>query len=288
MPEPTRTKKSRPKRNQALLPAWWLEVTPHYTLDLDDENARRMMEERMAMQYSQLVEDEAAKGLMFDIDGNLIEGHNGADGTSSSSPSGDWKSNWTGRKKKGDADAAPKEPEKPKLFGGRNFKPGSPGWDPKQWGIDAKDLDYDKYLRGSLLPPQFIVAMNNFAKATGHFKETNNGDFTSGNNLKTTEGAYGRSAEQPAHVPDWMKKKLRSTKDGAAIRHGIYDDSPNRHWKGRDAAAAAAAATAGEEGTSDKEEQPQGGEQEETSPSKNINLSSEPTTSAPPKMFSHK
>ena len=272
MPEASQKKKSRPKRNEALIPAWWMEVTPHHTLDLDDEKARRDMEERMAMYYANLAEEEAAKGMMFDIDGNPIE-DNGGSGRGSS---GDWKSNWTGRKKKDDSGAeAPAE--KPKMFGGRNFKPGSPGWDPKQWGIDANDLDYDKYLSGSMLPPQFITAMNNFAKATGHFKS--HSDYTS--NLRSTEGTYGRLAEKQTHVPDWMKKKLRSTSQGASIRHGIYDDSPNRHWKGRDAAAEGG--TIMEEGEEPEKESSQPREQAPT-PRQQDNHVSKPT----PKPFSHK
>ncbi|KAL7578782.1 hypothetical protein ACA910_016007 [Epithemia clementina (nom. ined.)] len=228
MPEPTKQKKSRPKRNEALIPAWWMEVTPHYTLDLEDEKARREMEERMALYYAQLAEQEASKGMMFDIDGNPIEEGTGASG----GVSGDWKSNWTGRKKKDGSTEEPPPPEKPKMFGGRNFKPGSSGWDPKQWGIDANDPDYDQYLSGAMLPPQFISAMNNFAKATGHYQVE---DYAS--NLRSSEGAYGRLAEKQAHIPDWMKKKLRSTTQGHSIRTGQYDDSPNRHWKSKDAAA---------------------------------------------------
>lgn len=232
MPDTTteRKKKSRPKRNEALLPAWWMEVTPHHTLDLEDEQSRREMEERMAMYYAQLAEQEASKGMMFDIDGNPIDPNSVI--TPAPSSSGDWKSNWTGRPSKKDS-APPPEPEKPKMFGGRNFKPGSPGWDPKQWGIDANDPDYDKYLSGSMLPPQFVTAMNNFAKATGHYQAPSTSD-DMGLNMRTSEGAYGRLAEQQAHIPDWMKKKLRSTTQGHSIRQGTYDDSPNRHWKNKD------------------------------------------------------
>lgn len=222
-----KTPQAPPKRNEALLPLWWLEVTPHYTLDLDDELSRRLYEERMAMYYCDFVDQEAAKGLMFDIDGNLIA----VEEAPANMGSG-WKSNWAGRKAKKDGgdNSAPVEREKPKLFGGRNFKPGSPGWDPKHWGIDPNDPDWDKYKSGEMLPPQFIQAMENFAKATGHFKESyKEMGMDVAYNLNST--AYGSLGEKAENKPVWMIKKLRATSAGQNIRSGVYDDSPNKHLR---------------------------------------------------------
>ena len=59
-------------------------------------------------------------------------------------------------------------PKKPKLlFGGRNFNPGSKGWDPKEWGISSSDPEYQSYKEGVKLPELFIQAIMTYAKAIG-------------------------------------------------------------------------------------------------------------------------
>uniref|UniRef100_A0A7S2VA72 Uncharacterized protein n=1 Tax=Entomoneis paludosa TaxID=265537 RepID=A0A7S2VA72_9STRA len=221
-------KKRRPKRNQAQIPQWWMELTPHNTLDVEDEKTRQMYEERMALWYAEQAEEDAAKGMMFDIDGNPLT----EEEASQASALGGWRNRWNGRQNKdgqGDDDG---EEEGPRsfMFGGRNFKPGSEGWDPRQWGIDADDEEFDLYQTGAKLPPEYVTAMTNYAKAVGKYKDPGS-DYGAG--LRSTEGLYGRLGEKPAHQPDWMKKKLRSTKEGQTIRHGIYNDSPNKHLKYR-------------------------------------------------------
>ena len=57
---------------------------------------------------------------------------------------------------------------KPKLsFGGRNFNPGSKGWDPKEWGVSSSDPDYKLYKDGVKLPESYIQAIMTYAKAIG-------------------------------------------------------------------------------------------------------------------------
>ena len=216
--------KKRPKRNEAHIPMWWMQVTPHNTLDREDEHTRRLFEEKMALWYAEQAAQEATEGtLMLDIDGNPLSpeeaervretGHGG------------WKSEWgpnTNNDNNNDNNG-----NHSILFGGRNCQPGSPGWNPRQWGIDQHDPDFALYQSGDKLPQEYIDAMTNYAKATGKYQSP---DYGSG--LRSTEGkGYGELGATPAHVPSWMKKKLRSTNQGASIRQGQYDDSPNKHLK---------------------------------------------------------
>lgn len=178
------------------VPAWWMELTPHYTLDLEEDANRRLHEEQEALYYAQMAaaDDERIRG--------------------------EWKSNWGGRSANGGSDGQGGEP----LFGGRNFQPGSDGWDPKEWGVEPSDPDYKSYLQGAKLPQSYIDAMKAFGGQHGIKYDASN--------LKQTS-KYGSAGGMPDFTPAWAKKKLRSTGQGAAIRHGIYHDSPNKHLKKR-------------------------------------------------------
>ena len=179
------------------VPEWWMELTPHYVLDLeDDEQNRRMMEENEALYCAQMLAND---------DGRLAQ---------------EWKSSWGGRSTTGGG-GSHVGGDGSALFGGRNFQPGSVGWDPKQWGIDANDPDYKSYLKGAKLPQSYIDAMMEFANQVGIKYDASS--------LNATGGKYGSSGGKPAFTPAWAKKKLRATGQGAAIRHGIYNDSPNKH-----------------------------------------------------------
>mmetsp|Transcript_13147 Transcript_13147/g.29883 ORF Transcript_13147/g.29883 Transcript_13147/m.29883 type:complete len:264 (-) Transcript_13147:337-1128(-) len=217
-------KKRRPKRNQAQIPLWWMEITPHNTLDVEDEKTRRLYEERMALLYAEQAEEDAEKGMMFDIDGNPLTEEEASVAASTGH------SGWKGRQDKSGEDGDGEEKPLRIMFGGRNFKPGSPGWDPRQWGIDADDEDFEQYQTGAKLPDQYVTAMTNYAKATGKYRDPG-ADY--GKGLRSTEGVYGRMGENPEFQPEWAKKKLRSTTQGQTIRHGIYNDSPNKHLKYR-------------------------------------------------------
>eukprot|EP00977_Amphora_coffeiformis_P029655 scaffold42145_cov221-Amphora_coffeaeformis.AAC.1 len=179
------------------VPAWWMELTPHYTLDLEEDENRRQQEEQEALYYAQMAAADDARS------------------------SGEWKSNWGGRSANGGG--AGGEGGEP-LFGGRNFQPGSDGWDPKEWGIEANDPDYKSYLQGAKLPQSYIDAMKAFGGQHGIKYDAST--------LKHTGSMYGSAAGKPTFTPAWAKKGvLRSTGQGAAIRHGVYNDSPNKHLK---------------------------------------------------------
>lgn len=216
-------KKRRPKRNEAQIPSWWLELTPHDNLDVEDEKTRRLFEERMALWYAEQAEEDAAKGLMFDIDGNPLTEEE------TSVVSSQARSKWAGRQdKSGQGGEDGNDGPLSIMFGGRNFKPGSEGWDPRQWDIDADDPDFDQYKTGAKLPQQYVDAMSNYAKATGKYKAP---DY--GKGLRSTKAMYGEMGAKAEFKPDWAKKQLRSTGGGAAIYKGIYNDSPNKHLKYR-------------------------------------------------------
>lgn len=186
-------KKEKLPRGVGRVPAWWMELTPHYVLDLEEDENRRQQEEQEALYYAQMAAADDAR------------------------TSGEWKSNWGGRSANtggaGDGSSS-------SLFGGRNFQPGSDGWDPKEWGVQANDPDYQSYLKGAKLPQSYIDAMKAFAGEAGITYDASG---------LRSPGVYGRQAEKPAFTPAWAKKKLRSTGQGEAIRHGIYRDSPNKH-----------------------------------------------------------
>lgn len=190
------------------VPKWWMEITPHYTLDEEDAEARRLAEDQMDYYYMQLAAADEA-GLL-NPDGTPKEG---AD-MSSWAPSNPW----NGRSGGGNAHATAKTP------GGRNFQPGQAVIDPKIFGIYLNDPDYKAYLTGAKLPPGYFEKMGEFARCT------EGGAQGILNNLKQTDyGRYGRQAETPSFKPAWAKKKLRSTSAGTNIRQGQYDDSPNKH-----------------------------------------------------------
>jgi DNA segregation ATPase FtsK/SpoIIIE-like protein len=191
------------------VPMWWMEITPHYTLDEEDEQVRQMAEDQMAFYYMQLAAADDAGYLLPDGTPKL-----GADLKPLV-----WKPTtpWNGRSgdaKDGSANMGP---------GGRNFKPGHTVIDPKLFGILESDPDYKAYLTGAKLPPGYFEKMGELANSDG------GGTQGIMNNLKQTDyGRYGRQAEAPNFKPVWAKKKLRSTTTGANIRQGQYNDSPNK------------------------------------------------------------
>ena len=184
------------------VPAWWMELTPHYVLDLEEDFQRREQELQEALYYAQMAAADDAR------------------------ISGEWKSNWGGRAANGGSGG-----NGGGLFGGRNFQPRSDGWDPKEWGVAADDPDYKAYLTGAKLPQSYIDAMKEFAGQAGIEYDASQLNHT---------GKYGSSASRPAFTPAWAKKKLRSTGQGEAIRQGLYNDSPNKHIKRKVAAESAA------------------------------------------------
>jgi hypothetical protein len=193
------------------VPRWWMEITPHYTLDEEEAEARRLAEDQMDYYYMQLAAADEA-GLL-NVDGTPKEGVDWTSWTPSTP--------WNGRSAKGGSANALVQTGRG--GGGRNFQPGHSVIDPKIFGIYINDPDYHAYLTGAKLPPGYFEKMGAFAKCE------EGGAQGILNNLKQTDyGRYGRQAEAPTFKPDWAKKKLRTTSTGANIRQGQYDDSPGK------------------------------------------------------------
>lgn len=190
------------------VPQWWMEITPHYTLDLEEDQQRREMEAKMSVFFAHMAAAEDAG--MLGPDGVPVGGWN----------SSGWqgRGSWGGRSGGADGEGGDEGPT------GRNFKIGNlPPFDPKLFGIREDDPDYQAYLTGAKLPPAFLEMMEKYRR----------GDTDWASNLKQTDyGRYGRQAEKPEFKPAWMKKKLRSTQHGSQIRKGVYSDgvssSPRR------------------------------------------------------------
>jgi hypothetical protein len=192
------------------VPDWWMEITPHYTLDLEQEEARRALEDQMAFYYSQMAAADDA-GILGP-DGKPKLGSDGKPLTSSTS----WGNNgWKGRAA-GGTEGAGGGATGP---GGRKFAPGTAVINPSLFGIDKSDPDYDNYLNGSKLPPGYFEKMAEFS---ANYNASNYGQDGMANNLAQTDyGRYGRQAETPAFQPAWAKLKLRSTKHGTSVRNGV-------------------------------------------------------------------
>ena len=221
-PSPKRQRiKDFPFRNEATLPDWWLELTPHHTLNLEDERARRDAEDRMTLHYAELAAADAKNGKMCDVDGHPLAGDETKNNNSSSAQGGGITRRWSGRNNSNNGQTNQNDNgHSSKMFGGRNFQPGSPGWDARQWGIDDQDSDFESYQTGNKLPPEYVTAMTNYAKATGQYRDVN--DNASHVTLRSTQNSqYGRVGEKPAFEPEFMKVKLRSRKNwrtaGSAI-----------------------------------------------------------------------
>jgi hypothetical protein len=191
------------------VPAWWMEITPHYVLDEDEEVVRRTAEDQMAFYYMQLAAADDAGVLL-------------PDGTPKLGPDLQPLS-WTPTTPWNKLDPATAGSASGHGPGGRNFKPGHPVIDPKLFGIMETDPDYQNYLTGAKLPPGYFQKMGELAQS-----ELGGTEGILNNLRQTDYGRYGRQAEAPNFKPSWAKKKLRSTETGASIRQGQYNDSPNK------------------------------------------------------------
>lgn len=185
------------------VPAWWMECTPHYTLDVDDEEARQIAEDQVAFFYMMLAAAD---------DAGII----GTDGKLKTGPDGKPLA-WEGLGPNWNSNGA--------QFGGRTFKSGQAVIDPSLFGIKESDPNYNAYLTGAKLPPRYFEKM---AELVEERSSAGNPYGILNNSKQTDYGRYGRQAEQKAFQPSWAKKKLRSTTQGQAVRGGVYDDSPNK------------------------------------------------------------
>ena len=195
------------------VPMWWMEITPHYVLEEDEIGERRKAEDQMAFYYMQLSAAVDAGVLLPDGTPKLGQDLKPLSWT----PTTPWNRLDANSNSEGAAGQGP---------GGRNFKPGHAVIDPKLFGIMENDPDYQSYLTGAKLPPGYFEKMGELAQSEL------GGTHGILNNLKQTDyGRYGRQAEAPSFKPVWAKKKLRSTETGEKIRHGEYNDSPNKFIK---------------------------------------------------------
>jgi hypothetical protein len=186
------------------VPAWWMECTPHYTLDVDDEEARQIAEDQVAFFFMMLAAADDA-------------GYIGPDGKPKIGPDGKpmvWQglgSSWNNGSGQ---------------YNGRNFKPGQAVIDPSLFGIKESDPNYNAYLTGAKLPPGYFEKM---AELVDEQNNAAGNPYGILNNSKQTDfGRYGRQAERQLFQPSWAKKKLRTTTQGQAVRSGQYNDSPNK------------------------------------------------------------
>jgi len=197
------SKKEKLPKGTCRVPNWWMECTPHFTLDLEEEEARRVAEQQLAFFYAQMAAADDAG--MLGHDGKLLARSNG---TSNSS----YASNWNGRSQKvGSNEEGSGSSPKGRKFRGAVI-------DPKLFGIEESDPDYQSYLTGAKLPPGYLEKMAELqANGGGPWGTLNNTSSSLSSPKK-----YGRMGEKPAFKPDWMKKKLRSSAHGQNIRHGNY------------------------------------------------------------------
>eukprot|EP00536_Pseudo-nitzschia_multiseries_P017193 jgi/Psemu1/314125/fgenesh1_kg.1423_\ len=68
-------RKNKPPKGFAQLPEWWMEVTPHHTLDVEEDEAKRLSDSKQAMLYRDL----AAKSDWEQVNGEskFTVGQNG-------------------------------------------------------------------------------------------------------------------------------------------------------------------------------------------------------------------
>mmetsp|Transcript_5288 Transcript_5288/g.15384 ORF Transcript_5288/g.15384 Transcript_5288/m.15384 type:complete len:168 (-) Transcript_5288:2533-3036(-) len=74
--DPTKKKKkNKPPKGFAQLPEWWMEVTPHNTLDVEEDEARRLSDSKRVLMYKDL----AAKSDWEQVNGEskFTVGENG-------------------------------------------------------------------------------------------------------------------------------------------------------------------------------------------------------------------
>lgn len=190
------------------LPEWWMEITPHYTLDLEQEEARRALEDQMAFYYEQMAAADDA-GILGP-DGKPKLDANGNPLTSFYSGTNGWQGRSAGGGEGGGEESGP---------GGRRFAPGTAVINPALFGIDKSDPDYKNYLTGAKLPPGYFDRMAEFS--ANYYAERNGHEGMANNLAQTDYGRYGRQAETPTFQPSWAKLKLRSTNHGSAIRNGV-------------------------------------------------------------------
>ena len=178
------------------VPQWWMEITPHNTLDLDEDERRRRIEYEEAVMYAKYAAED---------DYQQRYGEGGYD-PSQHGPGGPGGAGWEGGK--GGYQRGPGKQWEEGATGpeGRQFKPGQapPGYQSGQGGY------YD--------PSRFAGDGKRYSGVAG----AGSLDYGQGELNKTGYGQYGRDENINWEKPAWTQIKLRSTGTGSAIRKGDY------------------------------------------------------------------
>ena len=172
-----------------------MEITPHNTLDIEEDETRRQRDKERADMYASLAAEadmlhpDAANyklgdnGELLDKDGNEIKvDEDGGGGTSkyTRSPKGEWL-----------LDGKP-------LFG-RQFKPGE--------------------------VPEGYTAGGGYGGGSGNGSSDLDWVANSKSGLKASSSSDYGHKDNNWKKPDWMKVKLKSTDAGGSIREGDYTKS---------------------------------------------------------------
>jgi hypothetical protein len=190
----------------AQLPEWWMEITPHHTLDAEQDEARRRRDKQEADMYAHLaaqadeLHPDAANyklgdnGELLDQDGNEINVEE---------DDGSGKSKYTRSPKTG------------------------------EWMLDGKPL-FGRQFKPVEVPEGYAPG--------GSFEYNNSGGksgssdlawvMNSKSTLKSTSSAPGQESyghqDNNWKKPDWMKVKLKSTDAGGNIRKGDYTQTEGK------------------------------------------------------------
>lgn len=182
-------KKDKLPKGAGRVPEWWMEITPHDTLYLEEEESKRQADYEEALKFAQLAAEQ-----------DLLQKW-GGEGFPNWNPATD----------------GPRTADEEKVWSSKGYKRN----DKQEWvDEEGKPLE-GRQFKGEM-PPGYLP---------GQYIKVGPGTGIPGpGNLHATkyQRDEGKSWEQPA----WMQLKLRSTKDGGAIRKGNYDNENKTITKG--------------------------------------------------------
>ena len=194
----------------ALIPEWWAELTPHHTIDIEevDEERRRELARIAAIQAQ--------------LSGNSSHG-GGGDQASVSDGS------FLADTGVGGPYSLPGFKATDGINDASFVGPGN-----KRWFITSEGHFYDP------MEPDVRYTAHQMAQS-GYIPPGLEEEFTKGWDRSRSSmspvdtSMYARTEEIQWQKPDWLKKKLRSTDQGAAIRHGLYSmeeklETPKRRF----------------------------------------------------------
>lgn len=175
-------KPARLPKGVGRVPQWWMEITPHNTLYIEDDEARRHAEEEEAKMYAKL----AARDDMLQKYGG--EGFP------------DWDP----------AEHGPRTPEEEEEWNTTGYVRNS---DTGKWENESGEPLTGRQFEGKL-PPGYIPG--EFTGGDGG-EGGEGGGFGQGQ-LNSGGGQYASDEKKQWSQPSWMKKKLRSTKNSSGSK----------------------------------------------------------------------